>query len=138
MTHRSNFHRLKVWVERNDKISHLESDKFNYEFLNSSIWVQLTSYVSRTKWLTQISQLESLRSESAHNDLPKVWKSPWFRCGTVYCSPHFLNCQVCVEIFNPNPNPTGRDFWVASTFCFKAFVHAMGYFKKVYSTNFWK
>ena len=47
ITHKSEFHRLKVWVERNDKINHLESDKFNYQFLDSSsesnwlaVWVE--------------------------------------------------------------------------------------------------
>ena len=47
------------------KVSNSDSAKFNYEFLDSSIWVQVTCNVSRTKWFTQISHLNSLRSDSA-------------------------------------------------------------------------
>ena len=46
------------------KIDHLDSHKFNYHFLESSVWAQLTCFMSRTTWLTQISHLHSLRSES--------------------------------------------------------------------------
>ena len=52
MTHKSEFHRLKVWVERNDSLKLVIWAETNYKFFDSSIWVQLTCCVSRTKWLT--------------------------------------------------------------------------------------
>ena len=56
--------RINVILTSNRHRFDVDSDKFNYEFLDSSIWVQLTCYVTRTKWLSQISHLDSLRFES--------------------------------------------------------------------------
>ena len=71
---------------------------FNYEFLNSSIWVQLTCYMSRTKWLTQISYLDSPRSEN-DNVLAKAFQMKW--------KIHWLE-TLCNNIWKKQQNNQGK------------------------------